>query len=317
MLDREIGDSVRDGNPNENRPKRPAGEDTGRLRDGGPINKGDIQKPLAPRVFVGPRAEMDLPYLFMRANAGDLGLRQITNAPFWESPDIIALPGVMPLMAPSIPPKENLDDTARAGEPNTFYAHIWNFGKASAHEVVVEFYWCDPSLGINASSVRLIAQIMTSLGHKGSGNCHRVVKCPEPWSPEFLNGGHEYLVRVWDNQSDFPGEPKFDASWNRHVAQRNIHVVRRNGGAMPLMLHRGADLSSVPGHAANQRRQSLWRAGPGPGPTGAAEHHALAPTVHWCTRDLPRGCTGDGRWAMGDGRADAISAGGSLSSDNN
>jgi hypothetical protein len=32
-------------------------------------------------------------------------------------------------------------------------------------------------------------------------------------------------VRVWDNPSDLPGEPKFDASVNRHVAQRNIHVV--------------------------------------------------------------------------------------------
>jgi hypothetical protein len=30
---------------------------------------------------------------------------------------------------------------------------------------------------------------------------------------------------VWDNPSDFPGEPKFDASANRHVAQRNIHVI--------------------------------------------------------------------------------------------
>jgi hypothetical protein len=190
---------------------------------------------------------MDLPYLFIRANVGDLGQRPITNAPFWESPDIIVLPGVTPFRAPDIPPKENLGDTALVGEDNTLYAHIWNFGKASAHEVVVEFYWCDPSLGINASSVRLIAQVMTSLGHKGSGNCHRVVKCPEPWSPELLNGGHECLfVRVWDNPSDFPGDPKFDASWNRHVAQRNIHVVKRNGAVMPLMLHPGTGALILP-----------------------------------------------------------------------
>ena len=230
-----------DGDPNPNRPTRPAGSDTGRLRDGGPLNKGDIQKPNPPGVFVGPRSDMDLPYLFMRANAADLGKRPITNAPFWESPDIVVLAGVMPVMAPPIPPKDKLGDVALAGEPNTLYAHIWNFGKAGAHEVLVEFYWCDPSLGITAGSVRLIAQVMTSLGHKGSGKCHRVVKCPEAWSPAFLNGGHEcLLVRVWDNPSDFPGEPKFDASWNRHVAQRNIHVVKRNGGPMPLMLHPAA-----------------------------------------------------------------------------
>jgi hypothetical protein len=37
---------------------------------------------------------------------------------------------------------------------------------------------------------------------------------------------------VWDNPSDLPGEPKFDASVNRHVAQRNIHVEAPMGVQM-------------------------------------------------------------------------------------
>jgi hypothetical protein len=177
---------------------------------------------------------MDLPYLFMRANAGDLAARPITSAPFWESPDIFLLARVPPVMAPEVP--TTLGETAIAGEPNTIYAHVWNFGKAAANEVVVEFYWCDPSLGITASSVHLIAQVTTSLGHRGSGRSHRLVKCPEPWSPAFLNGGHEcLLVRIWDNPSDFPGEPAFDASCNRHVAQRNIHVQLAQTGPMPML----------------------------------------------------------------------------------
>jgi hypothetical protein len=103
---------------------------------------------------------------------------------------------------------------------------VWNFGKAAANEVLVEFYWCNPALGINSSSVNLVAQTTMSLGSKGSGRSHAVVKCPEPWTPTFVNGGHEcLLVRVWDNPSDLPGDPTFDASINRHVAQRNIHVV--------------------------------------------------------------------------------------------
>lgn len=210
--------------PNPARPTRPAGHDTGRLNDGGPLNKGDIDHPNPPGVFVGKRSD-----------------RPIQNAPFWESPDIFLLAGVAPVMAPPIPPQ--LGQVALAGEPNTIYAHIWNFGKAAANEVVVEFYWCDPSLGITADSVRLIAQVTTSLGHKGSGQCHKLVKCPEPWSPTFLNGGHEcLLVRVWDNPSDFPGEPKFDASQNRHVAQRNIHVQAPHAGPMALLLHPAAPL---------------------------------------------------------------------------
>jgi hypothetical protein len=164
----------------------------------------------------------------MRANPADLGGRPVIG-PFWESPDIFILGGVSPGLAPPLPP--TLGDIAVAGEPNTIYAHVWNFGKAAANEVLVEFYWCNPALGINASSVSLIAQTAMSLGAKGSGRSHAVVKCPEPWSPTFVNGGHEcLLVRVWDNPADLPGDPTFDASINRHVAQRNIHVIPAAAG---------------------------------------------------------------------------------------
>jgi hypothetical protein len=192
------------------------------------LTPGDLNNPLPPGVWVGPRADMDLPYLFMRANAGDTGKRPITNAPFWESPDIFILAGVTPALAPAIPPQ--LGQTGLAGQPNTIYAHVWNFGNAAANEVLVEFYWCNPSLGIDAGTVQLIAQTTTSLGAKGSGRSHAVVMCPEAWTPTFVNGGHEcLLVRVWDNPSDLPGNPLFDASSNRHVAQRNIHVVPAPG----------------------------------------------------------------------------------------
>ncbi len=171
----------------------------------------------------GPRADLNLPYLFMRANPADLGARPVVGAPFWESPDIFILSGVDPSAAPDVP--SALGQVAEAGQPNTIYAHVWNFGNASANEVLVEFYWVNPSLGISADSVNLIAQTVTSLGAKGSGRSHALIKCPKSWVPSFVNGGHEcLLVRIWDNPSDLPGQPPFDASWNRHVAQRNIHV---------------------------------------------------------------------------------------------
>ena len=206
------------------RPTRPGGDDTGRGGNGvGGLTPGDINNPNGDGVFVGPRANLDLPYLFMRANPADLGARPVVGAPFWESPDIFVLAGVDPAVAPNRPPA--LGEVAQAGAPNTLYAHVWNFGNAAANEVVVEFYWVNPSLGINANSVTLIAQTVTAIGAKYSGNAHVMVKCPEAWVPSFVNGGHEcLLVRVWDNPSDLPGEPAFDANWNRHIAQRNIHV---------------------------------------------------------------------------------------------
>ena len=210
------------------RPSRGPGQGTGRIPGGGGLTPGDINSPDQPGTFVGPRADMDLPYLFMRANPGDLGARPVVGAPFWESPDIFILAGVAPELAPAVPPA--LGQIGLAGQPNTLYAHIWNFGKAAASNVLVEFYWVNPALGIDASSVQLIAQTVTAIGARGSGRSHVIVKCPEAWTPRFLNGGHEcLLVRVWDNPSDLPGEPKFDASWNRHVAQRNIHVTAPDG----------------------------------------------------------------------------------------
>ncbi len=212
------------------RPTRPGGTDTGRIGDGGGMTKGDINAPNGPGVFVGPRANLDLPYLFMRANPADIGARPVVNAPFWESPDIFLLAGVDPALAPPIPPA--LGQFAQANKPNTIYAHVWNFGNAAASEVVVEFYWVNPSLGINASTVNLIAQTFTSLGAKGSGHSHAIVKCPVAWIPSYVNGGHEcLLVRVWDNPSDLPGQPTFDAAWNRHIGQRNIHVNAPTQGA--------------------------------------------------------------------------------------
>jgi hypothetical protein len=97
-----------------------------------------------------------------------------------------------------------------------------------------------------------------------------VVKCPAAWTPTYVNGGHEcLLVREWDNPSDLPGEPKFDASTNRHVAQRNIHVaapeeqIRREALAgagqpvakalaQPLLLKVGP-LYGAPAHVAVER----------------------------------------------------------------
>lgn len=228
--------------PNPKRPTRPAGGDSGRLDDPTGLSPGDLHQPNPPGVWVGPRKDMPLPYLLIRAHPGDLGARPL-GVPFWESPDIFILPGVDPSAAPAIP--KRLGSIAVANRPNTLYAHVWNFGHGAASEALVEFYWCDPSLGINAGSAQLIAQVPVTLGSKCSGRCHAVVKCPVAWRPSFVNGGHECLVvRVWDNPSDMLGSPGFDASANRHVGQRNIHVVTATAAAaanmalQPLMAKR-------------------------------------------------------------------------------
>src|SRR5206468_10935949 len=141
------------------------------------------------------------------------------------------------------------------------------------NEVLVEFYWVNPALGITGDSLNLISQTVTSIGAKGSGHSHVVVKCPEAWIPTFVNGGHEcLLVRVWDNPSDLPGQPPFDASWNRHIAQRNIHVNPPPAGGGAMRLLRAA-------RAAAMQQPILIRVGPLFGAPATVAVQRVAPTT--------------------------------------
>jgi hypothetical protein len=218
---------------NPGRPGHTTGTSTGQV-PGGSLTPGDFgDQP--PNTWPGQRGDMYLPFLFMRANPGDLGARPVMG-PFWESPDILLLAGTDPATAPPVPP--TLGQNALAGKPNTIYAHVWNFGIAAAPNVIVEFYWCDPTLGIGPAGANLVGQTMTSLGARGSGHAHAIVKCPIAWTPTFVNGGHECLVvRVWEETSDGLGTPPWDAALNRHVAQRNIHVIAAGDPGNPVFPH--------------------------------------------------------------------------------
>jgi hypothetical protein len=208
------------GNPN--RPVRQPGTSTCEL-NGGPITADQVTRADPPTVWPGFRNEMWLPYLFIRAYPGDTGARPVDGI-FWESPDIYIVPGVAPVAAPDVPAQ--LGESALAGQDNTVYAHVWNLGRGPAREVAVEYYWCDPILGFNPVGTTLIGTAFTTLGARGSGYCHAVVKCPTTWVPTFVNGGHEcLLVRAWDVATDPMTTPEWDAAQNRHLGQRNIHVV--------------------------------------------------------------------------------------------
>lgn len=210
--------------PPGTRPPHVTGTTDGTL-PGGVVDAGGIivTATRPPDVWPGPRDKLFLPFLFMRANAGDLGARP-TVGPFWESPDILIEPGVDPGHAPAIP--SSFGAIAKAGVNNTLYAHVWNLGQASCPDTLVEFYWFNPSLGFDGAHANFIGATWTDLGPRGSANSHRLVRCPQSWVAQFVNGGHECLmVRVSQSALDPLSAPGWDASRNRHVGQRNIHVM--------------------------------------------------------------------------------------------
>ena len=164
------------------------------------------------------------PYLLIRSSVSDLGARPLPQgAVFWESPDVwVAGPDGTNQPVP--------------GVPNTVYARVNNLGYEQANGVVVTFWWSDPSLAITA------AQPIGTAFVNSPGRQSRVVQCPEPWVPVVVNGGHEcLLVRIWDVTADPMTTPEWDARVNRHLGQRNIHVVPAVGGngALPLKLSVG------------------------------------------------------------------------------
>jgi hypothetical protein len=145
--------------------------------------------------------------------------------------------------APAVP--ANLGGTAQAGAPNTVFAHVWNLGHAPAFDVRVEFYWFNPTLGIEEADANLIGFTYVSLGNRDSPKSHSLVACPVDWVPTFLNGGHECLVvRAFSPMADPLRTDGFNASLNRHVGQRNIAVLQGQQAQAQTLVFRVA-----PGHS--------------------------------------------------------------------
>ena len=193
-----------------------------------------------------PRKDSYLPYLVVRANPGDRGQRPLPpGTVFWESPDIFVMPNQPAAGAPAVP--ANLGGMAQAGAPNTIFAHVWNLGRGPAFDVRVEFYWFNPTLGIEEADANLIGFTYITLGQRNSPKSHAVVRCPVDWVPTFVNDGHECLVvRAYSVISDPLTHDAWSASLNRHVAQRNIAVLRgAQAQASPLVL------GVAPGHSVH------------------------------------------------------------------
>jgi hypothetical protein len=177
------------------------------------------------------RAQNFYPYLMMRSLLGDRGDRPF-NACFWESPDIWTAVGD-PSTTPDLPP--NHGGQVTAGQPATVYAHVWNLGFAPLAGIRVEFYWFNPSLGIDGAHGNLIGVARCELAGRGMAGSHKLVKCPVAWTPVSVNGGHECLVVRVSGIGDPIGGNAWQPWLNRHVAQRNISVVSAGSPVMQLI----------------------------------------------------------------------------------
>ena len=167
------------------------------------------------------RAQLFYPFILIRSVVGDRGDRPIDRLLVSEeSPDIWIAEGD-PSVTPAIPPDHGR--ILNFFQPHTVYAHVWNLGRAPIAGVKVEFYRFQANMEINDASVNLIGMTRVDLGPRSSPYCHKLVKCPKPWHISIVV--ENLVVRasaIGDGLSDLH---PWDASGDRHVAQRNIRGV--------------------------------------------------------------------------------------------
>jgi len=143
---------------------------------------------------------------YVAADAGDRPLPPGTVT--WTSPVI------------SVSPVDKFGKV-QAGVPATVTTQIWNGGDSEAFAVYIELWWFNPTLAFtSAPDTQRIGSKLLNI----AGNSY--VEVDFPWTPGFVNNGHECLVVQCSSPTEGTDDLKypFDAFRDRHVGQHNLMV---------------------------------------------------------------------------------------------
>jgi len=144
--------------------------------------------------------------------------------PWWLSPDLWTVPGSDP---------EGPEGVPIEGQSCYVWARVTNNGTTPVQNATVRFYWANPAVGFDRTTANLIGISYVTLDDGES----KEVLCLTPWVPEFVNEGHEcILAEAFHSSLDpLPGTQDFNVPTDRHVAQRNINVLRAAKGMFKLV----------------------------------------------------------------------------------
>lgn len=162
-------------------------------------------------------------FLYIRDTAGDDGTSPLASSvPFWISPDIVVTP---PGGSPGAP--------AQAGVVNDLRVSVTNAGGVTAHNAQLDVFLADPSTAFTPATADLLASTyVTAPGYN-------VTDVPLAWNPTAGQAGHKCLLARVSSvlTGDAVANPVvFDVPGDRHVAQRNVHVLPM-AQAMELGFH--------------------------------------------------------------------------------
>ena len=155
-------------------------------------------------------------YLYIRTHPSDDGTEPLTAGwPFWISPDIIITPnGGMP------------GDVAMPGVNNQVSVTVTNKGGIDAIDAYVDVFLANPSTAFTpATATPLGDGFLTIPGYN-------TATITINWLPGPADSGHRCLlarVSLLTTGDTYVNPAVFDVVGDRHVAQRNIHVVEMTG----------------------------------------------------------------------------------------
>jgi hypothetical protein len=137
-----------------------------------------------------------------------------------------------------------------AGVPCLLRANVRNIGDEPVQNATVRFYWSNPLVGLDRTTAVLVGSSYISLSAGESATA----LCLIPWSPVYVNQGHECLFAeaFHPSRDPLPPGPDFNVVADRHVAQRNISVAEAFNGefhfafevANPLPIDRAFEIRS-------------------------------------------------------------------------
>ena len=185
---------------------------------------------------VGTQARWASPAHELDQGAMSVLLEIPDGSPWWLSPDIWTVPGSNPEAAPGMPV---------AGEQCYLWAHVLNNGTEPVANATVRFFWANPAVGFDRNTATHIGDASVSLQPMEGQD----VLCLVPWVPSFLNNGHEcVLAEAFHPTLDpLPPGPAFEVPTDRHVAQRNLSVIKLAAGmarfAISFEIHNTARVS--------------------------------------------------------------------------
>jgi hypothetical protein len=139
---------------------------------------------------------------------------------WWTSPDVWIVPGNDPNGTPGQP---------KVGQLAYLWSRVSNSGMSPAPGTRVDFYWANPSAQVAVGTAAKIGSAFVDLA---PGDTQDVL-CLVPWTPVWVNGGHECVIAVAHGPDDALPIPDplpigylLDPPAHDQIAQVNIGVLQ-------------------------------------------------------------------------------------------